>query len=210
MLRFSGLLLVLISLGFAQVFPEGIRTAPFQCPPSENQREPQNETEAQEFALRAKYREVLPAYLTALGDTANESILMPVEGVKTADVTDTWGAARAGGRFHEGQDIFASAGTPIYSATEGFVYRVGSAPLGGNIVTVVGAAGHRYYYAHLQSFANGLQEGQYVTPDTLLGFVGNTGNARSTPPHLHFGIYVGDENPCNWNAIDPLPFIVNR
>ena len=73
----------------------------------------------------------------------------------------------------------------------------------------------RYYYAHLSGFAEGLEEGQYVTADTLLGFVVNTGNAITTPPHLHFGIYAGESYPesyltCDWDAENPYPLLVDR
>lgn len=136
---------------------------------------------------------------------------MPVEGVSMAQVSDTWGAARDEGRTHEGTDIFAPEGTAVYSATPGYVQRIGSNPVGGNIVSVIGGGGTRYYYAHLASFAETLTEGQYVTPDTLLGYVGNTGNANSTPPHLHLGIYAGESYlTCDWDAENPYPLITGR
>ena len=91
---------------------------------------------------------------------------MPVEGVTLSQVSDTWGAARSEGRTHEGVDIFAEAGTPVYSATSGYVEWFGPYGVGGNTVTVVGAGGVRYYYAHLSGYAEGLTNGQAVTPDT--------------------------------------------
>jgi murein DD-endopeptidase MepM/ murein hydrolase activator NlpD len=77
-------------------------------------------------------------------------------------------------------------------------------------VTVVGGAGVRYYYAHLSAFAEALQEGQYVTTDTLLGYVGNTGNAESTPPHLHLGVYGGPYETCDWEAENPYGLLTDR
>jgi peptidoglycan LD-endopeptidase LytH len=139
----------------------------------------------------------------------DKTILMPVRGVKVRRVADTFGAPRGGGRQHEGQDIFAPKGTPIYSATEGIVTRMGYGQLGGIYVYVLGPGGRRYYYAHLDKYAEGLEEGDLVTTQTRLGYVGNTGNARTTPPHLHFGIYgswwSGDER-----VIDPLPILRDR
>ena len=199
-----------LSFGAVQVFPDGADFVPFECPAPENPTVPTSEEQRLELERRAAYRIVLPAYLTALPGEPDIELLMPVAGVRVAQVADTWGAPRGGGRLHEGQDIFAPAGTEIYSATEGYVYRIGYAPLGGNVVTVVGRGGVRYYYAHLQTFAEELREGQFVTPETLLGYVGNTGNARTTPPHLHFGLYSGDVASCRWTAIDPLPLMVNR
>ena len=123
-------------------------------------------------------------------------LLIPFPGLRKSDIDDTWGEARAEGRSHEGTDIFQPRKTPIFSATEGYVLRVGQNDLGGNIVFVVGKGGVRYYYAHLDSFAKGIEVGDYVTTDTVLGFVGNTGNAADTPPHLHFGMYKnGAQNP---------------
>lgn len=131
-------------------------------------------------------------------------LLMPVGGVRVRQVADTWGAARSGGRAHSGQDIFAKRGTPIYSATEGYVLRVGESPVGGKNVFVIGAGGRHYYYAHLHEHAEGLAEGDYVTTDSLLGYVGATGNAKGTPPHLHFGVYT------EVGAINPLPLLADR
>jgi peptidoglycan LD-endopeptidase LytH len=134
-------------------------------------------------------------------DTA---LLMPVAGVRVSQVADTWGAPRSGGRRHEGQDIFAPRGTPIFSATSGYVVRITDATLGGNSAFVLGAGGRRYYYTHLDEFAEGLAVGDRVTVDTVLGYVGNTGNAAGTPPHLHFGVYGSA------GALDPLPLLVDR
>jgi murein DD-endopeptidase MepM/ murein hydrolase activator NlpD len=132
---------------------------------------------------------------------ADTTLLMPVQGVTAGRVADTWHARRDRTRKHEGQDIFAPKGTPVLSATEGVVVRVGQNRLGGNIVAVLGAGGRYYYYAHLDRYADGLETGQLVEAGELLGHVGNTGNARGTPPHLHFGVYTAG------GAINPLPLL---
>jgi len=133
-------------------------------------------------------------------------IKMPVEDVAKRKIADTWHAPRSGGRMHEGQDIFAPKGTKILSATNGYVYKIGENNLGGQTVSVISSGGRIYYYAHLDEYAPGLKVGDPVTTRTLLGFVGTTGNAQGTPPHLHFGVYTfgfGD-------AINPLPLITDR
>ena len=130
-------------------------------------------------------------------------IFMPVPGVTKKQIANTWQAPR-GGRRHEGQDIFAKRGTPIYSATRGYVYKIGENALGGQTVSVIGAGGRVYYYAHLDAYADGLEEGNYATPQTKLGFVGTTGNAQGTPPHLHFGVYTRS------GAINPLPLLTDN
>jgi len=76
---------------------------------------------------------------------AETQIAMPIKNVRTKQIADTWNAARAGGRSHSGQDIFAKKGTPVYSATEGYVLRVGENRLGGKVVFIYGAGGRRYY-----------------------------------------------------------------
>lgn len=131
-------------------------------------------------------------------------IAMPLEDVSKRQVADTWGAPRGTGRSHEGQDIFAPKGTPVLSATRGLVYNIGENNLGGQTVSVIGAGGRVYYYAHLDAYAPGLKEGDRVTTRTVLGYVGTTGNAQGTPPHLHFGIYTGT------GAINPLPLLTDR
>jgi peptidoglycan LD-endopeptidase LytH len=82
--------------------------------------------------------------------------------------------------------------------------RIGENSLGGQTVSVIGAGGRVYYYAHLDSYAPGIAEGDYVTPKTVLGYLGTTGNAAGTPPHLHFGVYTPS------GAQNPLPLLNDR
>ena len=132
------------------------------------------------------------------------NLSMPLKEVKKSQIANTWGAARGEGRSHEGQDIFAPKGTPILSATNGYVVKVGDDNLGGHTVSVIGDGGRKYYYAHLDSYARNLEVGDYVTRQTVLGYVGTTGNADGTPAHLHFGVYT------TTGAINPLPLLTDR
>lgn len=134
-----------------------------------------------------------------------EELPVPVYGIQRRQIADTWGAARDEGRTHEGTDIFAQRGTPVFSATDGYVSRVNIGTRGGLNVMVTGPGGLRYYYAHFEHVADGIKRGVPVTTDTVLGFVGNSENATGTPPHLHLGIY-----PERWEAINPYEFIVDR
>lgn len=136
--------------------------------------------------------------------TPDSRLAMPLENVRKQQIADTWGAPRGTNRLHEGQDIFAAKGTPVLSATPGYVYNIGENNLGGQTVSVIGRGGRVYYYAHLDSYAPQLKEGDWVTTKTVLGYVGTTGNAQGTPPHLHFGIYASG------GAINPLPLLSNR
>lgn len=121
---------------------------------------------------------------------------IPVKDVKPSQLVDTWNAARSNNRLHQGIDIFARRGTPVLSTTEGMVLRVGTNNLGGKVVWVLGPGGHRHYYAHLDRYAE-IEAGDRVVPGAEIGYVGNTGNARGTSPHLHYGIYTrkGVVNP---------------
>lgn len=132
------------------------------------------------------------------------SLSIPLKDVKKSQIANTWGAPRGEGRSHEGQDIFAPKGTPILSATTGYVVKIGEDNLGGHTVSVIGDGGRKYYYAHLDSYAPNLEVGDYVTRKTVLGYVGTTGNADGTPPHLHFGVYTTS------GAINPLPLLTDR
>ncbi|CAN7197356.1 M23 family metallopeptidase [Pseudoxanthomonas sp. LjRoot168] len=130
---------------------------------------------------------------------APTALPVPVEGVRARQVADTFGAPRGRDRTHQGVDIFARRGTPVVSATRGIVVSIRDGGLGGKQVWVLGPGRERHYYAHLDDWAPGLADGQVVHPGDVLGFVGTTGNARGTPPHLHYGIYGAA------GAYDPLP-----
>lgn len=131
------------------------------------------------------------------GPTA-ASLSDPLPGVRFAD---TWGGARSEGRRHEGVDIFAPRGTPIRATTEGIVLRIGENRLGGHTVMITGPGGYRHYYAHLERYPD-LKDGDWVEVGTVVGYVGDSGNARGTPPHLHYGVY----RPVG-GAINPYPLI---
>ena len=128
------------------------------------------------------------------------SLPIPVAAVEPRQLRDTWHASRPPARRHEGIDIFAKKGTPIVASTEGIVLRREENRLGGKVVWVYGPGGQHHYYAHLDKFG-GAAPGERVQAGALLGYVGNTGNARTTPPHLHYGIYT------NAGAINPYPLL---
>lgn len=161
-------------------------------------------------AQRQAYRELLPVYLARVPEDLTEPLLMPVEGVRVSQVANTYSAPRSGGRSHQGQDIFAPRGTPVRSATSGIVFEISGRFLGGRSVMILGPGGTRYFYTHLEAYAEGLREGMWVTPDTIIGFVGNDGNAATTPTHLHFGAYEFNPLTCRHRAFDPLPLLIDR
>ena len=146
--------------------------------------------------------ELLRSGSYTLSITRNPLLAFPVEGRNSKQISSFWGANRdAGRRSHEGIDIFAPRGTPALAAIDGYVSRVGTNNLGGNVIFLSDQShGINLYYAHLDSF--NVVQGKRVQLGDTLGFVGNTGNARTTGTHLHFGIYESGTG-----AINPFPFI---
>jgi murein DD-endopeptidase MepM/ murein hydrolase activator NlpD len=124
------------------------------------------------------------------------SLGFPVEGHNHAAIRSFWGDWRSGGRSHRGVDIFAPRGTPVLAATDGTVRSTRPNNLGGKVVWLRDALGRSQYYAHLDSQV--VRRGDRVQAGDTIGFVGNTGNARTTPPHLHFGI-------ASRGWFDPMP-----
>jgi murein DD-endopeptidase MepM/ murein hydrolase activator NlpD len=126
----------------------------------------------------------------------------PVAGRSSTAVQSYFRDPREGGRReHHGVDIFAPRDTPVLAASGGLVSSVSTTNLGGHVVWVWDARRRQsHYYAHLSRQA--VRPGEIVQAGDVIGYVGNTGNARTTPPHLHFGIYAMGAGP-----IDPLPFV---
>lgn len=113
--------------------------------------------------------------------------------------TDTWGAPRSGGRKHKGSDVFAPFGSPAFAVVDGVIDKQSNGGLGGLAVWLRGDDGTRYYYAHNAS--NVAQVGQRVQAGQVIAYVGNTGNAATTPPHIHFEAHPGGNgarNPAPW------------
>ena len=118
--------------------------------------------------------------------------------------SDDFGAPRSGGRTHAGNDIFAKRGTPVFAVRDG-IARNAVTNLGGNSVFLTSSDGTRFFYSHLDAFGpNGQAPGKIfpVKSGDVLGFVGDTGNAKGTPPHLHFQMADKDGPPVN-----PFPFL---
>ena len=141
-------------------------------------------------------------YTLTISTTA--SLAFPVQQSANPRVTSFWGADRDGGsRSHEGVDIFAKFRTPVIAAADGRVTRVEENNLGGKVI-FLRPRGKNYslYYAHLDTQI--ARAGQEVRTGDILGLIGNTGNARTTAAHLHFGIYASG------GAVDPFPFINDK
>ncbi|TXK27124.1 peptidoglycan DD-metalloendopeptidase family protein [Pontibacter qinzhouensis] len=130
------------------------------------------------------------------------TMAFPVPGKSSRNISSIWGDPRdAGARRHEGVDIFAPRGTPVIASVDGTVTRIGTSPRGGNVVWLSDTKRRQnLYYAHLDKQL--VAPGQRVSVGDTLGLVGNTGNAKTTAPHLHFGIYR-----AGMGATNPYPYL---
>ena len=130
----------------------------------------------------------------------SKSLIFPVAGTKSK-IRDLWGASRGGGiRKHKGIDIHAAKGTPVVAIADGVIVEKDHTLIGGKTLWLKSAThGWKAYYAHLDRQL--VKEGQRVKKGQVIGTIGNTGNARTTPPHLHFGI-TGSKG---W--VNPLPYV---
>jgi murein DD-endopeptidase MepM/ murein hydrolase activator NlpD len=130
------------------------------------------------------------------GPIATGSWICPVQG--PVAFSDTWGAPRSGGRAHKGVDMLSPSGTPTVAPVGGRVTHRGNS-VGGLSWHLYGDDGHYYYGTHLSAYAN--QGAGHVQAGTVIGYVGDTGNARGTP-HLHFEIH-----PNGGGAVNPYPTV---
>jgi murein DD-endopeptidase MepM/ murein hydrolase activator NlpD len=129
----------------------------------------------------------------------SRAIVFPVYG--DARVADNFGAPREIGA-HQGDDVFAPFGAPVLAVADGTLEKVGTLPISGNRLWLRTKAGDTFFYAHLSAFAPAAVDGRTVKAGTVLGFIGNTGDAEPTPPHLHFEVH-----PDDGDATNPYPFL---
>lgn len=152
----------------------------------------------------AAYADEVLAIAEALSNSAlvtGDGWLCPVAG--PVSFTDTWGAPRSGGRTHQGVDMFAARGTPVVAPVSGTVEQR-SNELGGLSFHLWGDDGNYYYGTHLSGY--GPVEG-WVASGTVVGYVGDTGNAAGTGPHLHFEIHPGRQRGDPPAAVNPTPTV---
>jgi murein DD-endopeptidase MepM/ murein hydrolase activator NlpD len=138
-------------------------------------------------------------------------LLIPVEGIKRAQLVDNFDEKRGGVRKHEALDIMAARGTPVVAVGDGRVAKLFRSVFGGITVYQFDADDRFvYYYAHLDKYAEGLKEGAMLRKGDPVGYVGSTGNAPANAPHLHFAIFkLGPEKQW-WKgtAVNPFPLLL--
>ena len=151
---------------------------------------------------------IAPVASVAPAISFTPSLIVPVSGVGTRQLVDTYGASRSGGRHHEGIDIMAKRGTEVRAAAPGVIAKLFTSQRGGTTLYQYDESGmYVFYYAHLEGYATNIAVGQHVEQGQLLAYVGSTGNA--TTPHLHFEIQRADGSGKWWKAhsINPYPVL---
>ena len=138
------------------------------------------------------------------------SLVVPVAGVSPSELSDTFTDPRSGGRTHLALDIMAPRDTPVLAATDGFVKKLFlSKPGGVTLYQFDPEETYCFYYAHLERYAEGLEEGDPIRRGQLIGYVGSTGTASDNAPHLHFSISKLGKDKRWWEGkpINPYPIL---
>ena len=179
-----------VSIGFAEAAvaappPPEKTTNPGKTTPEPTT--PAPGTNKKKGGTKAKRGETLPLPSIPEAELTPGGYVFPVYGASS--FTDTFGAGRAVVGWHHGEDIFASLGTPVLAVADGTVFSVGWNDLGGNRLWLRDEQGNEFYYAHLSAYSPLARNGARVHAGDVLGFLGNTGDAEFTPPHLHFEIH---------------------
>lgn len=151
-----------------------------------------------------------PPVATVPASEAPPALMVPVDGVAPARVSDSFNDVR-GDRTHRAVDILAPRGTAVIAVADGQVYRMRQTGPGGLSVYATDSTQHwMFYYAHLDTFRPGLAEGAKLTQGEVIGYVGTTGNAPADTPHLHFQLMRARFDSRWWDgdALDPRPYFV--
>ena len=151
-----------------------------------------------------------PAVPAAPAEARTALLLIPVAGVKTGQLTDTYDQARGQERRHEALDIMAPLGTQVVAAADGRVAKLfNSKPGGVTLYQFDATEKFAYYYAHLDRYASGIAEGMLLKRGDLIGYVGATGNADPAAPHLHFAVFALTPEKKWWQGapLNPYPLM---
>lgn len=154
---------------------------------------------AEEPTIRTEVPGVVPLF-------TGEGFVFPVYG--PAGFTNDYGAARASTGWHHGNDIFAPLGAPVLAVTSGELFLVGWNAVGGHRLWLRDDGGNEFYFAHLSAYTPLAQNGARVEAGDVLGFVGASGDAVGTPPHLHFEIHPHELLDLGYDGVvNPFEFL---
>jgi murein DD-endopeptidase MepM/ murein hydrolase activator NlpD len=139
-------------------------------------------------------------------DLRQRNLTLPVQGIRKEELRDTFDETRGGMRRHEAIDVLAPRNTPVLAVEDGKIAKLFVSQAGGiTIYQFDPSEQYVYYYAHLERYADGLEQGDNVKRGEVIGYVGTTGNAPRDTPHLHFAIFkmTGEKRWWEGSAIDP-------
>jgi murein DD-endopeptidase MepM/ murein hydrolase activator NlpD len=146
-----------------------------------------------------------------IDDLRQRSLTLPVKGIKKEDLRSNFAELRGGSRRHEAIDILAPRDTPVFAVEDGKIARLFLSDAGGiTIYQFDPSETYCYYYAHLERYAAGLEEGDRVKRGDVIGYVGTTGNAPRNTPHLHFAIFKMTPDKRWWQGTPIDPYSVLR
>ncbi len=148
----------------------------------------------------------------AAATTGGAKLMVPVEGIKYAQLSDTFDQPRGTERHHEAMDIMAPTGTKVVAVADGKVVKLfNSKPGGLTVYQFDPTEKYAYYYAHLDRYAEGLKEGATIKRGELIGYVGATGNANPAAPHLHFAVVELTPEKQWWKGtpVNPYPMLAD-
>ncbi len=166
---------------------------------------------AQQMALMASFPLAGREARSAAEVLRSRDLLIPVQGIAASQLRDTYNHARSGGRVHDAIDIHAPRGTPVLAVNDGVVIKLHSGARGGIALYQLDTDGRtRYYYAHLDRYAEGIWEGVPVKKGQVIGYVGDTGNAQPGDHHLHFSIAILSSASRWWGGTNVNPYDVFR
>ena len=144
-------------------------------------------------------------------DLRSRRLDVPVKGIKAGDLISSFDDERGGGRRHEAIDILAARNTPVLAVEDGIVARLFESKAGGLTVYQFDPTyTYIYYYAHLQRYADGMTGGDRIRRGQVVGYVGTSGNAPPSTPHLHFAIFKLTDKKQWWKGTPIDPFLVLR
>jgi murein DD-endopeptidase MepM/ murein hydrolase activator NlpD len=143
---------------------------------------------------------------------SNKTLLIPVAGVASGDLRDSFYDSRSEGRTHNAMDIMAARDTPVLATDDGKVLKLHQSVRGGiSLYQSDNSGNYVYFYGHLTRYADGISEGKHVKRGEVIAFVGDTGNAGAGNCHLHFGISRVTEG--RWSGgepINPYPLLTGK
>jgi murein DD-endopeptidase MepM/ murein hydrolase activator NlpD len=195
-----------IYVGYAEAAATALKSSPPPSPPS-TPAPPASHEPPSPPASTPEPPVVNPTPQDVHPQLTKDGYVFPVYG--PSSFSNDFGVPRADTGWHHGNDIFAPLGAPLLAVSDGTLFLVGWNSLGGNRLWLRDLQGNEFYYAHLSAFSPLARDGAHVRAGDVIGFVGNTGDAATTPPHLHFEVHPVE---LLWMAYDgvvnPYPYLV--